>query len=784
MSEVTIYSDLQKTYYGEYDFLVKDISNYVDGYALILDAINKDIDLKIVVQNKYCLNYFKKMANQYLGKIEIIEHSIRQTLLNALDNISIPEYVNEEDIIDSNLLQEVNKLTFHKGMKFEDNYLNNYLGSYFTFDKFPFNNIVSFLDSLDFEMLKKVRKNKLLNKIYQRKIKNWVEGCREKYEKNIINLFQNNPKKLYENISAYLILKNYPMELKLEVIGTFSKDIKKLQLKNAPFLIKGMDTNKIKNNVKIYLNEKKVYNLTYEKIVAEIEGLSGLLYEELEYTLRLLTENISILKPQVKEIVRRKFKSGEELDIFFNERIEKMVPPSRPLRPSSLETLEQWLEWAIGSYLPYRFWMEENDVFDSELDEFASIYGDWIYENYDSLLSGEQKMIFRTLQRLSSKLKTDEISIIVIIDNFNYKNIEECKKYFNKNGYKNTLEEPIISMIPTETSVSKRALLSGEPFNLNNKSYESLCQEWGGILDKKVKYLSDIGKLEVIQSNIADIYILNYLTIDKMLHENQKSSALPIQQRIKNELQALMERILVFARKLGNEDFVKIYFVSDHGSTKISKQQLNLIDSKYHKSKSDDAGYRFLSLPDKTFNIYKDSIGHLCYVINRQTFGTKENFLIAKGYNRFLDTESDFYVHGGITPEENIIPLLKFEKVDIQVDHPEIVLRSNVFRYSTLTKIELTIKNFNKYNFEELEVRILNNNIKWDENYFRKSSINSESQESITLENVRIYKGQKDQELNLSVNYYCLGEQYQKEYCFNIEVKSLQQNLTNLEDLF
>jgi hypothetical protein len=784
MSSVTIYSDFQKTYYGEYDFLVKDISDYVDGYAHILGAIKKDTDSIVVVQNKYCFNYFKKMAKQYAGIVEVKEHSIRQFLLNALDNIYIPEYVKDEDIIQSNLINEVDKLSFHKGMNFEDNYLNNYLGSFFTFEKFPFNKIVSFLDNLDFDLMKTIKKSKLLKKVYQRKLRDWEEGCKEEYEKNIINLFKINPKQLYENISAYLILENYPVDLKLEVIGAISKDIKKLKLKNSPFLIKGMDLTKIRNNVKIQLNEKNVDNLTYEKIVAEIEGLSGLLYEELDYTLKLLTVNISIIQPQIKKIVRRKFENGTTLDRFFNEKIEKMVPPSRPLRPSSFETVEEWLEWAKNSYLPYKFWMEENDVFDSELDDFASIYGDWIYENYDSLLSGEQKMIFRTLQRLSSELKTNEISIIVIIDNFNYKYIEECKKYFNKNGFKNTLEEPIISMIPTETSVSKRALLSGEPFNLNKKSYESLCQEWGGILDKKVKYLSDVGKLESIQSNVAEIYLLNYLTIDKMLHENQKSSALPIQQRIKNELQALMERVLSFGRRLGNEDFVKIYFVSDHGSTKISKQQLNLIDSKYYKSKSDDAGYRFLSLPDQTFNIYKDSIGHLCYVINRQTFGTKENFLIAKGYNRFLDTESSFYVHGGITPEENIIPLLKFEKVDIQIEHPEIILMSNVFRYSTLTKFDLTIKNFNNYNLEDLEIRILNNNIKWDQDYFIKASINKESQVSITLENLRIYKGQNDQELILNVNYNCLGEQYKNEYHFSIEVKSLQQNLTDLDDLF
>jgi hypothetical protein len=482
--------------------------------------------------------------------------------------------------------------------------------------------------------------------------------------------------------------------------------------------------------------------------------------------------------------VRSKFIRGADLDITFEERLYLMIPPSEVVCPIGLNSLDKWLQWAESSYLPYKFWLESNDLWDEKIDKYAEEYGDWIFQNYSSLISSESRMLHKTLINLSSSILSDEVSLIVIIDNFNYKYVDVCKSYLFEKGFCLTDDKQMISMIPTETSVSKMAFFSGQAFNTEIKPYEKLCKEWEPLLGGKINYLSDVGKLDLINETDAKLYILNYLSIDKILHESQDDSALPISYRIKQELKAMMDKIISFTKRTGSEGKIKLYFISDHGSAKISKMQLNLIDSKYYKSKSDECAYRVLPLDDKKFETYKNSIGHLCYVLDRHDYGIKENYLIAKGYNRFIETNFSFYVHGGITPEENIVPLLKFERVNTNMIEPEVLMRTKELRYSTNSTISMTIKNHNEYAIDHIEILILNSNVKWDRSNFSIPRVEGVSQLSFDFDKVRISKSQDfDENISLKIRFVYLGSAYERTYNYPIKMKSIQESKIDLNDL-
>jgi len=49
--------------------MVKRIEDYVDAYIAILKAIYNQQPLVVVVQNKYCLNYFQEMQERYSEQI-------------------------------------------------------------------------------------------------------------------------------------------------------------------------------------------------------------------------------------------------------------------------------------------------------------------------------------------------------------------------------------------------------------------------------------------------------------------------------------------------------------------------------------------------------------------------------------------------------------------------------------------------------------------------------------------------------------------------------------------
>lgn len=192
-----------------------------------------------------------------------------------------------------------------------------------------------------------------------------------------------------------------------------------------------------------------------------------------------------------------------------------------------------------------------------------------------------------------------------------------------------------------------------------------------------------------------------------------------------------------------------------------------------------------LSLQDKKFDTYKDGIGHLCYVLDRNEFGIKENYLISKGYNRFIETDFSFYVHGGITPEENIIPLLKFERMQLSFVEPEVIIRGAEFRYSTNGTINLTIKNFNEYPLENVTITILNENIKWENKNLIVARIDKINQIDIALDKVRILKHHENNEkITIKTQFNYVGRTLEREFEFDIKIKAIQENKVNFDDLF
>lgn len=61
-------------------------------------------------------------------------------------------------------------------------------------------------------------------------------------------------------------------------------------------------------------------------------------------------------------------------------------------------------------------------------------------------------MLHKVIPNLSTAIKNDDVSFVVVVDNFNYKYVPFCIDYLSDKGFVMTVNEPIISMIPTETS--------------------------------------------------------------------------------------------------------------------------------------------------------------------------------------------------------------------------------------------------------------------------------------------------------------------------------------------
>jgi hypothetical protein len=154
-----------------------------------------------------------------------------------------------------------------------------------------------------------------------------------------------------------------------------------------------------------------------------------------------------------------------------------------------------------------------------------------------------------------------------------------------------------------------------------------------------------------------------------------------------------------------------IYISSDHGSTKIPAAAGNVVDEKFYRERATDRHHRYIAVPEgRATNPTAYDQMH-CYIVRADAFGTRESYFIARGYGRFVETKESIYVHGGLTPEETIVPFCKLAKTEIEALQPTIYLPDNVVRYSVKADLVFSVGNPNDYEIKNVELNVLESDL-------------------------------------------------------------------------
>ena len=293
-----------------------------------------------------------------------------------------------------------------------------------------------------------------------------------------------------------------------------------------------------------------------------------------------------------------------------------------------------------------------------------------------------------------------------------------------------------------------------------------------------------MGNLKRLESFDEKILFLNYLKIDKLLHEDMSASALSVEERIGQELQALIKTIIQTLKRLGRERDTEIYFIADHGSTKILPEQANEINVQYYKKTAEESDYRFIAVSDSDFEMMKSAVGGLCFTLKRTQFNTKKSYFIARKYNRFIRNDIKCYVHGGISPEESIVPFIHFTYNMADCIVPEITIQNDNLRFMTTIELALLVKNANSYALTEFEIEILNPNCKWTR--VPKTIVTENGVTLVKFPKTRITKSmvEKDKNERLFMRLTFKTNGIAREYSLDIpmNIKSSQGGGMNLMD--
>jgi len=275
-----------------------------------------------------------------------------------------------------------------------------------------------------------------------------------------------------------------------------------------------------------------------------------------------------------------------------------------------------------------------------------------------------------------------------------------------------------------------------------------------------------------------DLCCLHWHEIDEFMHKDDNQ----IDTRRIEEIKRLLNiRIKQISHTLKSKTTkkTKLIISTDHGSTKCLTKGINIKNSSLLEACKDNPKQRCVELSSSISKTKLDE--NEVYYFRKEKSNNLKDWVIAKGYSYFGSFDYG-YRHGGLTPEETIVPFLVCEIAQNEILPIKVIiggLSDLQLGYTELIKLQ--IKNDNDAIVEIHKIQISE-----DKNF--NIEINKKLQplsSKIFEGNIKLPKSvtckDRKAQLNVLVEYSIFGERC---YCNSIvEVtikKSLNDNLDNL----
>jgi len=743
--------------------VLSKIEDYVQSYDLIIGALEKNQNLVIYIHNPTIETWIKRMSSRYPQEQFDFQIMDARKYLEHKWQTSIPDFVSNDDIMNLGLLEV--DIEPRPGNTFENIILQNFYDPVFTSTTFPSRKIIDILFGFNESLWKRNAKYPLIYRIYMDRLNVWRNKARDKPTIAVIDMIEEDISSFKIELMKYKVLRSYP-KLGDRLLGKNFKTFNLLKLNLRDLEIDESAIPEVIQQIEYHLNSLKIPDKSNEafEYISNLSGLIILEFEKVESFLQKKPELIALevlgeLKAVFHPIINR-----------IQKRIEKiklLLKPPTPEKPELTWTFEKMMNWAIESYLPFFVWADSNEFIDENLMEKADQFALWLYSNWEELRAHSKQLIFNVLPNSANTFRDKKIiNLMVIIDNLGWRFSNVLKNLFQDIGFSLHLIKPYLSMLPSATEISKKCLLSGSPTykDIDEKKYAAIVEKgWIPYFDNsKFLYIQDLNKLLKIPKIEYQTYVVNYLPIDKSLHQPESVIGLPHDEHIRNLLSNLVEKVSEFIKRFNLKDEIVIHIVSDHGSTKISNNFKNSIDISFFKhSDFEDVSPRVLSVKTERFKDLPDSLREDCFFIEQNKFGNDRDYLCARKSNRFTKINEDHYIHGGLSPEEMIVPYMVCKKITKPVEYLTLFLIKTTYRYR-LEVIELEISNPNEYPVENVVIETLNSNIEAEP--FKIDWLDSKRKFEFSIQG-RFKKTLSQDEienLSLLISFECNGKEHKE----------------------
>lgn len=768
------------------DVQVDAVADYVPAYDRLVKALHAGEEIGLAVSNPTVGSWLRKVRERYGADLVEIQSLTYCQLLSERWGIEVPSWT--EDLIAPAGLLDVT-ISAPPGRNFEDFCLEVFFSPYMAQPRLPLQYLGDLIRNYDPEQWAEASERPLVGEILRRRLQTWAEKAETDGEKLIVQLLQRSPEDLARQLALLKVLTSYPPAVGRRVMGEAFDSLAELEMDLSGVPVGESQISPALDQIQVHLEQltrSQEPSLALEAILTQA---SGYLELEFEAVHRLLLSGEIIIDRDLVRRVRGLFapiqgrpqvdQALADLDLL----ISQPPPPPPDPDPDNPWSDEQWLDWAEKHYLPYRFWLEEIGQLTGDIVDLANAYADWLYKRYPAMRLSSPRMVYQALPVLKGRMMGDAPVLVLVIDNFNAKFFRDLTRYMRGEGYFAEEVGYYVSMLPSCTEVSKKSLFIGQPEPFSGTAYQKVVEDtWQGALGgRRVRYLPHIGALRAVKRREHDVYMLNYLPLDMALHQDEEQIGISHAQAVRSYLRAVARDVRAFGQRIGAERNLVVIVISDHGSTRIPEEAPNLIDAAFFAKRVLDKHHRYVRISDSELKNLPDNVEYQCYTFERGRFGLEENYLAARRHYRFLSTTENTYIHGGLTPEETMVPVAVFTPLTVSPKPLVVRLLDKEFYYGRRSEIQIEVVNTNAYPCEALRLEIQNPNV--DVPGVELDSLAPMSQEVVTLEG-RFRRSQGEIEaLRIRVTYSFLEQPQQQDVEVPVEMRSIMKQAFDLDEL-
>jgi hypothetical protein len=420
-------------------------------------------------------------------------------------------------------------------------------------------------------------------------------------------------------------------------------------------------------------------------IATALDQVSGLSVVELTTLTHFLDRHPHLLNADLRQRITERFVHLPAASEIVQE-LATRVAPDEPCLPDPSWSVEQWLRWATQDYMPYFAWTIRSNQLRDHQQACATAFADWLVEAYPPWLNTETSpVVINQYQQMRQILDHDAHALVVwlVVDGMTWWQGEYLQAVCEQRGLYPQSQAAGVAALPSITRISKRVLVTGlpatevVPYSIAQAAREQLARS--GIPHHVCYEMTD--SLQVLQypESIRCLMVLFNL-LDKLAHETRTFTD---DTGIRGYLDGLAEglaKMIQVSRQQGRAFHVLIG--SDHGGTLLPADapcwSLPREAQEVYDIWDDDAttpaekhSPRAVVITDP--QRLPPGGSDRWYFLERTRYQLAQNYLVPRGY-AYVEHRPAGWTHGGLTPEEVIVPLLHLAPERLPIEPIEVRL--------------------------------------------------------------------------------------------------------------